>query len=87
MAVSYWENFEFIHQLKLAPLLSDTNQREPFFATNECHERMFHDLVMRVIQPTHFYEIGAHEASTARKIANKLPDSRCVAFEADPADR
>jgi len=35
-------------------------------------------------QPTHFYEIGAHEAATAIQIARKLPTSICVAFEADP---
>jgi len=82
--MAHWENFEFSHQLMLAPLLSDTTQREPFFATNECHERMFYDLVTRVIQPAHFYEIGAYEASTAIRVAKKLPNSTCVAFEADP---
>jgi len=82
--MTYWENFEFNHQLILAPLLSDTTQKEPFLATNACHERVFLDLVTRVIQPTHFYEIGAHEASTAIHVAKKLPTSTCVAFEADP---
>jgi len=79
-----WEAFEYSNQFMLAPLLADATQRTFFRETNRCHERMFFDLLVRVMRPSHFFEIGAYEAKTARQVAARLPDAGCFAFEADP---
>jgi len=81
--MEYWEHFERVSQAALAPLLFNTHQKELFAKTNKCHERLFFDLVTRLIKPTHFFEIGAHEAGTALKVARRLEDTACIAFEAD----
>lgn len=82
--MKWWENFEFNNQTWLAPLLANVHQKEFFSKSNHCHERMFFDLLTRIIRPTHFFEIGAHEASTSWRAAQRLPETICVAFEADP---
>lgn len=46
-------------------------------------ENTFHRLCASVA-PTISVEIGAHEASFSRRIKQELPDTRCVAFEANP---
>ena len=78
-----WHTFEFVNQILLAPLLANTRQRALFKATNIAHERLFLDLVGRVIQPSHIFEIGAHEAATSLELSRRLKESVCVAFEAD----
>ncbi|MGD9685932.1 MAG: FkbM family methyltransferase [Desulfobacter sp.] len=80
----YWELFESSTQFMLAHLLADTRQKDLFIKTNRCHERMFHDLVCRIIRPSHFLEIGAHEADVSQFVASRLPGAKCLAFEADP---
>jgi FkbM family methyltransferase len=78
-----WEAFEYTTQFMLAPLLADATQKTLFRETNRCHERMFFDLLVRVMKPTHFFELGAYEAKTARQAAARLPEAVCYAFEAD----
>jgi FkbM family methyltransferase len=44
---------------------------------------MFLDIVVRILKPSHFFEIGAYEAGTSIRIAKQLSQTVCVAFEAD----
>ncbi|MEM0949198.1 MAG: FkbM family methyltransferase [Pseudomonadota bacterium] len=78
-----WEVFETTTQMLLAPLLADTTKRPAFAETNENHERMFFDFVARLMKPSHFIEIGAHEARASNRVAQALPETTCFAFEAD----
>lgn len=45
-------------------------------------KQKFFDLVI-TNAPNHFLEIGAFEADASNYIANKLPNTRCTAFEAN----
>ena len=82
--MKYWRTFEQETQRLYSALLSDSSQQAAFRLTNRYHERLFFDLASRVLPAGNFLEIGAYEASTARRLADKCPQTWCMAFEADP---
>ena len=49
----------------------------------ESLERLFSDLV-DVVRPSVFVEVGAHEASFSREMAERYPSAKIIALEANP---
>jgi FkbM family methyltransferase len=84
MTTKFFDVFEMQYQIIFAPLLHNTHQTDLFRRTNKLHEELFLDLVSRILKPDFFLEIGAYEAATARKVASRLINTECYAFEADP---
>lgn len=79
-----WQTFEYTNQFLLCNLLYNTRDMHYKTKSVVCHERMFMDLMLRVAKPELFIEVGAHEAGTSLKIAQRLEHCQVMAFEADP---
>lgn len=79
-----WGQFEDAHQLAFAPLLTNRGYKPILRATNSAHERMLRDLAIRVMRPTHYFEIGGYEAAASRAYAASRPEAVGIAFEPDP---
>ncbi|MDD7909412.1 FkbM family methyltransferase [Pseudovibrio exalbescens] len=79
-----WQAFEYTNQFLLCNLLYNTTDMHYKRRSNECHERLFMDIVTRVAKPELFVEVGAHEADTSLTLAKKLENCTALALEADP---